>query len=306
MRTVYLGTSEFAAVVLERLAASPHRPGLVVTRPDRPRGRGRHVSPPPVAIRARELGLDVIQPERLHEQPALGRIAAASPEVACVCAYGVLIREPLLSAYEMLNVHPSLLPRWRGAAPVERAIMAGDEQTGVSIMRVTEGLDSGAVCAQEAEPIRPDDDYGTLAARLERLGGELLVRALDERPPFVEQDDSRASYAHKIEAADRALDPGRTPAELERTVRALRPHIGARVALPGGDFIGVIAARAVDAGGPGPEPGRVRADGARLLLGAAGGALELTEIRPPGGRPMPAADWLRGRPDERLTDFAVA
>jgi methionyl-tRNA formyltransferase len=305
VRTVYLGTSEFAAVVLERLAASAHRPRLVVTRPDRPKGRGRHVSPPPVAIRARELGLDVIQPERLHEQPALGRIAAASPEVACVCAYGVLIREPLLSAYEMLNVHPSLLPRWRGAAPVERAIMAGDEQTGVSIMRVTEGLDSGAVCAQEAEPIRPDDDYGTLAARLERLGGELLVRALDERLTFVEQDESRVTYAHKIEAADRALDPARTPAELERTVRALWPHIGARVALPGGDFLGVIAARVVDDGG-GPEPGRVRADGTRLLLGATGGALELTEIRPPGGRPMAAADWLRGRPDERLTDFAVA
>jgi methionyl-tRNA formyltransferase len=304
VRTVYLGTSEFAAVVLERLADSPHRPVLVVTRPDRPKGRGRRVSPPPVADRARELGLEVIQPERLHEPEALERIAAAEPQVACVCAYGVLIKEPLLSAYEMINVHPSLLPRWRGAAPVERAIMAGDEQTGVSIMRVTDALDAGAVCVQEPEPIRPDDDYGTLAARLERLGGDLLVRALDERPPFVEQDESQVTYAHKIEAADRALDPARTPEELERTVRALRPHIGARVALPGGvDFLGVIAARVA---GDGPEPGRVRADGARLLLGAAGGALELTEIRPPGSRPMAAADWLRGRPDPHLTDFAIA
>jgi methionyl-tRNA formyltransferase len=303
VRTVYLGTSDFAAVVLERLAASPHRPALVVTRPDRPRGRGRQVSPPPVAVRARALGLDVIQPERLHDAPVLDRIASASPEVACVCAYGVLIREPLLSAYEMLNVHPSLLPRWRGAAPVERAIMAGDEETGVSIMRVTEGLDSGAVCVQEPEPIGPDDDYGTLAARLELLGGDLLVRALDERPPFVEQDESRVTYAHKIEAADRALDPSRTPAELERVVRALRPHIGARVALPGGDFLGVIAARV--AGDGAVEPGRVRASSERLLLGAAGGALELLQIRPPGGRPMAAADWLRGRPDERLTDFVV-
>ena len=303
MKTVYFGTSEFAAVVLERLAESPHRPVLVITRPDRPKGRGRKVSPPPVADRARELGLEVIQPERLHEPEALERIAAAEPEVACVCAYGVLIKEPLLSAYEMINVHPSLLPRWRGAAPVERAIMAGDEQTGVSIMRVTEALDAGAVCVQEPEPIGSDDDYGTRAARLERLGGELLVRALDERPEFVEQDESRVTYAHKIEAADRALDPGRAPAELERTVRALRPHIGARVALPGGDFIGVIAARVA---ADGPEPGRVAADGHRLLLGAAGGALELTEIRPPGGRPMAAADWLRGRPDPRLTDFEVA
>jgi methionyl-tRNA formyltransferase len=303
VRTVYLGTSEFAAVVLDRLAGSPHRPALVVTRPDRPKGRGRKVSPPPVADRARELGLELIQPERLHEPEVLERIAAAEPEAVTVCAYGVLIKEPLLSAYEMINVHPSLLPRWRGAAPVERAIMAGDEQTGVSIMRVTEALDAGAVCVQEAEPIRPDDDYGTLAARLERLGGDLLVRALDERPLFVEQDESRVTYAHKIDADDRALDPGRPPEELERTVRALRPHIGARVALPDGDFLGVIAARL--AAGDGPEPGLVRADGARLLLGAAGGALELTEIRPPGGRPMATADWLRGRPDPRLTDFEV-
>ena len=303
MRTVYLGTSSFAAVVLERLAASPHRPALVVTRPDRPKGRGRHVSPPPVALRARELELDVIQPEQLHEPDVLERIAAAEPEVACVCAFGVLIKEPLLSAYEMLNVHPSLLPRWRGAAPVERAIMAGDEATGVSIMRVTEGLDSGAVCVQEAEPIRPDDDYGSLAERLERLGGELLVRALDERPPFVEQDESKVTYAHKIAAADRALDPARPASELERSVRALRPHIGARVALPDGDFLGVVAARVT--AGEAVEPRRVVADGHRLLLGTADGALDLTEVRPPGGRPMATADWLRGRPDPRLTDFAV-
>ena len=159
------------------------------------------------------------------------------------------------------------------------------------------------MCLQQAEPIAPDDDYGTLAARLERLGGDLLVRALDEQPPFVEQDESLVTYAHKIEAADRALDASRTPAELERTVRALRPHIGARVELPGGDFLGVIAARVADDGES--EPGWVHARDGRLLLGAAGGALELIEIRPPGGRPMAVADWLRGRPDERLTDFPV-
>jgi methionyl-tRNA formyltransferase len=139
VRTVYLGTSAFAAAVLGRLAASPHRPALVVTRPDRPRGRGRRIAPPPVAERGRALGLEVIQPERLHEPEPLERIASVQPEVACVCAYGVLIREPLLSSYELLNVHPSLLPRWRGAAPVERAIMAGDPETGVSIMRLTAG-----------------------------------------------------------------------------------------------------------------------------------------------------------------------
>jgi len=304
VRTVYLGTSAFAAAVHERLAASPHRPALVVSRPDRPRGRGRSLQAPPVADTARALGLDLIQPEQLHAADALDRIGAAAPEALCVCAFGVLIREPLLSGYEILNVHPSLLPRWRGAAPIERAIMAGDAQTGVSIMRLTEGLDSGPVCLETPEPIHPDDDYGALVARLERLGGDLLVRALDERPPYVEQDDARATYADKIGPEDRSLDPDRTPEELERVVRALRPHIGARLPLPDGSVLGVIRA-APDGPALAPEGGRVRTDGARLFLDSRGGALELLEIRPPGGRPMPAAAWLRGRPDPALTDFTL-
>jgi methionyl-tRNA formyltransferase len=302
MRTVYLGTSEFAAAVLDRLAAGPHRPVLVVTRPDARRGRGQKVGPPPVAERARELGIDVIQPERLHEPDPLERIAAAAPEALVVCAFGVIVKEPLLTDYEIFNVHPSLLPRWRGAAPIERAIMGGDAETGVSIMRLTAGLDSGPVCLAEREPIRPDDDYGTLSARLREVGGAALVRALDERPPFVEQDEAGVTYAHKIEARDRTLDPTRAPEEVERTVRALRPHIGARLPLPDGTFLGVVAAQ-VDGDTLAPAGGHVRADGDRLLLDCNGGALELTEIQPPGGRPMAAADWLRGRPDPALTDF---
>jgi methionyl-tRNA formyltransferase len=304
LRTVYLGTSPFAAAVLGRLAGTEHRPRLVITRPDRPNGRGRTMQSPAVAATARELGLELIQPERLNAPDVLARIAAAEPEALALCAYGVLVSEPLLSDYEIFNVHPSLVPRWRGAAPVERAIMAGDPETGVSIMRLTEGLDSGPVCLRGTEPILPDDDYGTLTARLQELGGELLVRALDERPAWVEQDESGVTYAHKIEAADRALDPARTPAELERTVRALRPHIGARLPLPGGGFLGVIAATP---DGPALERdgGRVRTDGDRLLLDCRGGALELTQIRPPGGRPMPAQDWLRGRPDPALTNFTL-
>jgi methionyl-tRNA formyltransferase len=305
LRTVYLGTSPFAAAVLERLAASPHRPALVVTRPDRPRGRGRTLQPPAVADTARELGLELVQPEALHAPEMLGRIAAARPDALVVCAYGVLIKEPLLSDYEVVNVHPSLLPRWRGAAPVERAIMAGDAETGVSIMRLTEGLDEGPVCLQGRVPIASDDDYGTLSARLQELSGELLVRALDERPPWIEQDEEGVTYAHKIEAADRALDPTRTPAEVERTVRALRPHIGARLPLPGGGFLGVVAARIPSPPTPTLQPagGRVRTDGDRLLLDCRGGALELTEVQPPGGRAMRTEDWLRGRPDPALTDF---
>ena len=302
MRTVYLGTSPFAVAVLERLADGPHRPVLAITRPDRPRGRGRRLAPPPVAEAARALGIELLQPEKLHAPEVLERIAAAQPDALVVCAYGALIREPLLSAHEILNVHPSLLPRWRGAAPIERAIMAGDAETGVSIMRLTAGLDSGPVCLQAREPIGAGDDYGTLAARLERLGGDLLVRALDERPPFAEQPEDGVTYAEKIGPADRSLDPARPPDALERVVRALRPHIGARIPLPGGTFLGVWAARPADGD---VAAGRVRRDGERLLLGCDGGALELVEVQPPGGRRMPAAEWLRGRPDPGLTDFAL-
>ena len=297
MRTVYLGTSDFAAAVLERLAASDHRPALAVTRPDAPRGRGRKLQPPPVADKARELGIELIQPEKLHDEDVLARIAAAEPGVLVVCAYGALIRAPLLDAYEVLNVHPSLLPRWRGAAPIERAIMAGDGETGVSIIRLTPELDAGPVCLQECTTIGPDDDYGTVAARLQELSGELLVRALDERPAFTEQPAEGVTYARKIEARDRALDFTLPPEAVERQVRALRPHIGARLPLPDGQFLGVVAAR--PAGDTlAPAGGRVRVEGGRLLLDCNGGALELTEIRPPGGRPMAAADWLRGRPED--------
>ena len=302
MRTVYLGTSDFAAVVLARLAASAHRPQLVVTRPDRPRGRGRKLAPPPVAVLARELGIELIQPERLHDADVLARIATARPDVLTTCAYGVLIEDPLLSDYEMLNVHPSLLPRWRGAAPLERALMAGDARTGVSIMRVTAGWDSGPVYLQQAVAVAADEDYGTLADKLSELGGELLVRALDLHPEPVEQDEAGVTYAHKITAADRALDPTRPPAQEERRVRALHPHVGARLELPDGRFLGVDAAR-VDGPTHAPAGGLLRSEGERLLLDCNGGALELTTIRPPGGRAMAAAAWLRGRPDPALTQF---
>jgi methionyl-tRNA formyltransferase len=292
MRTVYLGTSAFAAEVLDRLAASAHRPSLVVTRPDRPRGRGQKLAAPPVAESARLLGIELIQPEHLNDEETRAAIAAAEPEVVCICAYGALIREPLLSEHEMLNLHPSLLPRWRGAAPIERAIEAGDDETGVTIMRPTAELDAGPLCLQRAEPIRPDDDHGSLSARLAALGGELLTEALDLRPPLREQPDQGATYAEKIKPADRLLDPRLMADELERRVRALTPHIGAFVELPWDEPLGVL--RAAVAAEEGPEPGRLAVRGGRLLYGATGGALELLEVRPAGKRAMEAADWLRG------------
>jgi methionyl-tRNA formyltransferase len=294
VRTVYVGTSEFAAGVLERLTASPHRPALVVTRPDRPRGRGRRLTPPPVAVTAAELGIELDQPASINDPAARERIASAAPEAICVCAFGALIKEPLLSEHRMLNLHPSLLPRWRGAAPVERAIMAGDEQTGVSIIVLTAGLDSGPVCLQQAELIRPEDTYGTLAGRLQALGGELLVRALDEDPACADQDDAAATYAAKIASEDRALDPQRSALELERVVRALTPHIGAHVALGDGTLLGVQEARAQPGAG-GPPAGAVSFDGPVPVLGCADGALELLIVQPPGRRAMAGEDFLRGR-----------
>lgn len=296
MRTVYLGTSDFAVAVLERLVRSDHRPGLVVTRPDRPRGRGRKLAPPPVAEVARKLGLELFQPDSVNTEEARERIRAAEPEAVCICAFGALIREPLLSRYEMLNVHPSLLPRWRGAAPIERAIEAGDDETGVTIMRPVAELDAGPVCLQRSKAIRPDDDYGCLSARLAELGGELLAEALDTRPPFEEQPAAGVTYAEKIQPGDRLLDGGRPRAELERRVRALHPHIGAYVELGGGKRLGVRRARVPEAGLPSPGRGELGASGRRLLYGAADGPLELLEVHPPGKRPMDAAAYLRGHP----------
>ena len=293
MRTVYLGTSEFAVAVLERLAATPHRPVLVVTRPDRPRGRGRKLQPPPVAERAALLGIETIQPDDVNGEQARAAIAAAEPEALLICAYGALVREPLLSAHDMLNVHPSLLPRWRGAAPIERAIDAGDEQTGVTIMRPTAELDAGPICLQRGEAIHPDDDYGSLAGRLAALGGELLVEALDSQPALREQPEQGVTYAEKIDPSDRLLDRGRPADALERRVRALTPHIGAYVELDDGGRLGVRRA-ALAAGVADVDPGALEERDSRLLYGASPGALELLEVQPPGKRSMDAKAWLRG------------
>jgi methionyl-tRNA formyltransferase len=297
LRTVYLGTSEFAADVLRTLADSPHRPQLVITRPDRPRGRGRRLASPPVADAARELGIDLDQPGSVNEEPARERIAAARPDAVCVCAFGALITEPLLSEHPILNVHPSLLPRWRGAAPIERAIMAGDDRTGVAIMRLTAGLDSGPVALVAPEPIADDDTYGTLAARLAPAGGRLLVGALDRFPDelrFEEQDEALATYAAKITGADRLLAPDRPAAELERVVRALTPHIGAAVTGPGGERLGVWAAVAREPAPGDPAPGELRLDGSGPELGCTPGVLALTVVQPAGRTAMPGDAYLRG------------
>ena len=301
MRTVYLGTSEFAATVLRRLAASPHRPALVVTPPDRRQGRGRKVQPPPAAAVASELGLDLLQAENVNDEATLGRIRAAESEAVLVCAFGQLIREPLLSEFPMLNVHPSLLPRWRGAAPIERAIMARDEKTGVSVMRLTAGLDSGPVALQAEVPLNPEENFESLSARLADLGAELLLSALEmqeeEKLEFTEQDEDGVTYAEKVDPDERHLDPDRPAVELAAKVRALNPHVGTYLETAGGERLGVRRAHAVEAEVPrGTLEGRLDT----LLLGCGEGVLQLDVVQPPGGKAMPADAYLRGHEPPRL------
>jgi methionyl-tRNA formyltransferase len=217
-------TAALGADVLERLGER-HDVAYLLTRPDRPRGRGQKLAPPPAKETAERLGIEVRQPERLDD---------FEPEVdtMVVAAYGVLIPEPVLERALWLNVHPSLLPRWRGAAPLERALMAGDEETGVTIIELVRELDAGPIAAQRAFPIGPDDDFGSVSARAGELAAELLEEALPE-PELRPQPEDGVTYAEKIRPEDRELDWSRPPQELLNRIRALSPHIGARGELHG-------------------------------------------------------------------------
>ncbi|MEZ5102621.1 MAG: methionyl-tRNA formyltransferase [Thermoleophilia bacterium] len=267
MRLVVAATAPFGARVLEGLAAR-HEIELLVTRPDRPKGRGRRLQPTPAKEVAERLGIPVAQPERLLETPG------EAPTIV-VAAYGVLIPAALLEERLWLNVHPSLLPRWRGAAPVERAIMAGDAETGVAIHRTTAELDAGPIAALRSFPIEPEDDAGAVFERAADLAVELLDEVLPD-PRFTPQPAEGVTYAEKIGAADRELDWSRPARELVDRVRALSPHIGAWGEV-GGRRLLVWRARPA---GP----------GAALVAGE----VELLEVQPEGGRRMPATEYLRG------------
>jgi methionyl-tRNA formyltransferase len=224
-RLAVAATAPLGADVLERLAEK-HDIAYLLTRPDRPRGRGLRVAAPPAKEAAERLGIEVRQPERLDD--------AFDPEVDTVvaAAYGLLIPELVLERALWLNVHPSLLPRWRGAAPIERALMAGDPETGVSIIKLVPELDAGPIAAQRAIPLREEDDFGTVSARAGELAAELLEEVLP-RPELTPQPEEGLTYAAKIGPEDRVLDWNRPPEELLNQVRALSPHIGARGELHG-------------------------------------------------------------------------
>ena len=256
-------TAPFGADVLERLAAS-HDVALLLTRPDKPRGRGRKLAATPAKETAERLGIAVAQPARLDESVEL------PADTVVVCAYGLLIPEPLLARALWLNVHPSLLPRWRGAAPVERALMAGDARTGVTIHRTTAELDAGPIAAQEAFAVGPEDDAGTVYARAAEAAARLLDAVLADSPRFEPQPDEGVTYAEKITAADRELDLAQPARELVNRIRALSPHIGARTVVEGRPLVIWKAHEAAD------------------------GSLELLEVQSEGGRRMRYDAYLRG------------
>jgi methionyl-tRNA formyltransferase len=225
LRLAVAATAPLGADVLQRLA-SKHEIAYLLTRPDRPRGRGRKITAPPAKETADRLGIEVRQPERIGPDFEPGE------DTVVVAAYGVLIPERVLPRALWLNVHPSLLPRWRGAAPIERALLAGDRETGVTIIRLEPELDAGPIAAQRAFAIEDADDFGTIATRAAELGVELLDEVLPE-PSFTPQPAEGVTYAEKIEATDRELDWSRPPEELLNRIRALSPHIGARAELDG-------------------------------------------------------------------------
>lgn len=261
MKLIVAATAPLGADFLERLAAR-HEVAALLTRPDRPAGRGRKLSPPPAKLAAERLGIPVLQPERPTAELEL------PAETVVVCAYGLLIPEALLARGLWLNVHPSLLPRWRGAAPVERALLAGDTETGVTIHETVKELDAGPIAAQRAFAIGPEDDAGAVFARSAELAVELLDEVLPA-PTFRPQPAEGATYAAKIEAADRELDPAAPAHESLNRIRALSPHIGARAELDG-RRVTIWRARVED------------------------GRLVPLEVQPEGGKRMDYQAFLRG------------
>jgi methionyl-tRNA formyltransferase len=308
VRTIFLGSPPFATAVLARLVASPHRPLALVTRPDRPRGRGRSLEASPLVELAVAHGLEVLQPPDPHAADVLSALRALEPEVLFVASYGVILKPALLELAPLgaLNAHASLLPRHRGAAPIQAALLAGDAETGVSIQRIVAELDAGDVLLERRTPIGPEDTAGDLFERLAELAGEAALEALDllagGKARFTPQDAAQATYARKLRTQHGRIDWTRPAAELERFVRAMTPWPGARTRTGDGRELVLRAVRPLAGEGP---AGAVHEAGPRLVVGCGAGCLEVLELAPAGKRAMPAADWLRGarlRVGERLGD----
>ncbi|HEY2788310.1 MAG TPA: methionyl-tRNA formyltransferase [Gaiellales bacterium] len=283
MRVAFFGTSAFGAGALERLVRDHGTEiDVVVSQPDRPAGRGRRMQAPPVAAAASALGLPLIQAERASTDPP-------AADVGAVVAFGQILKPPLLGAYPLFNLHPSLVPRWRGAAPIERALMAGDAETGVAVIELVAALDAGPIHGLERFPIGPDDDAGAVARRALDLGVPLLAEALRGATTGREQV-GEATYAARIGPDDRRIDWSRPAGAVVDQVRGLAPHIGARTELDG---LPVTVWRARATAGDG-APGAAAADAGALRIACGEGAVCVLELQPAGKRRMTAGEYLRG------------
>jgi methionyl-tRNA formyltransferase len=298
-RIIFMGSPDFALPTLRLLAAHYSLVG-VVTQPDKPAGRGRVLTSPPVKLLAQELGLPVIHPLRLRESEAMAQLHAWQPDLIVVAAFGKILRPAVLDLprFGCINVHASLLPRWRGAAPIQTAILHGDAEAGITIMRMDPGVDTGLVLSQRALPILSEDTAGTLSAKLAELGAQLLI---DTLPGYLSgtilpqpQGNAEPTYAPMLKKEDGQLDFARPAEELARRVRAFNPWPGAFI-LWDGQILKVHHAHAVGAGpGPAPTPGARLVHQGLPAIAASQGLLVLDEVQPAGKKPMPGKVFLQG------------
>ena len=300
-RIAFFGSPDFALPSLEALIASPYRPIVVITQPDRPAGRGKALRPPPVKVAAEAAGVPVLQPSRLRAPEATAALAAFQPELQVIIAYGQILRPDVLALprHGTLNVHASVLPCWRGASPVAAAVRSGDRETGVTIMLVDEGEDTGAILAVRHEPMHADDDAGTLSDRLAQLGAALLLKTIPDwiagAITPVAQDDRQATRAPRLRKEDGVIDWSRTSEEIARQVRALIPWPGATTSLHG-HAVRIWRAQARPDGHDAP-PGSVLAVNDTLTVQTGDGALQIAQLQRAGKRVMNAGEFANGERD---------
>ena len=301
LRIVFAGTPEFAAEHLKALLASPHQIIAVYTQPDRPAGRGQKLMPSPVKQLALEHGIAVYQPASLRNEEAQAELAALKPDLMVVVAYGLILPQVVLDTPRLgcINSHASLLPRWRGAAPIQRAVQAGDAESGVTVMQMEAGLDTGPMLLKVSTPISTSDTGGSLHDRLAQLGPQAVLQAIDGLAAGTlkgeVQDDALANYAHKLNKEEAFLDFSRPAVELERLVRAFHPWPICHTTL-NGDALKVHAAEIGEGKG---EPGTILdADKQGLTVDCGEGALRLTRLQLPGGKPLAFADLYNSRREQ--------